>query len=67
MVRAVAEKGFESVGWPRSWNAPASRAPAFYELFEDKEECLFAAHERVIDALVAYVGRRLRGPTGHGR
>jgi AcrR family transcriptional regulator len=56
-VRLVAEKGFESVTvFDVLDRADVSRA-AFYQLFESKDECLFAAYEKVLDSLVAYVGR----------
>ena len=60
-VRLVAEKGFESVTvFDVTERADVSRA-AFYELFESKDECLFAAYEKVLDALVAYVARAFEG------
>ena len=62
MVRMVAEQGFESVDVGEVIERAGVSRATFYELFEDKEECLFAAHERVIDALVAYVGRAFEGP-----
>jgi hypothetical protein len=34
-----------------------SLARRLYELFESKDECLFAAYEKVLDVLVAYVAR----------
>jgi AcrR family transcriptional regulator len=56
-VRLVAEKGFDSVTiFDVTERADVSRAD-FYELFESKDECLFAAYEKVLDALVAYVAR----------
>jgi AcrR family transcriptional regulator len=60
-VRLVAEKGFESVRvFDVIERADVSRA-AFYELFESKDECLFAAYEKVLDALVDYVARAFEG------
>ena len=60
-VRLVAEKGFESVTvFDVTERADVSRA-AFYELFDSKDECLFAAYEKVLDALVAYVARAFEG------
>jgi AcrR family transcriptional regulator len=60
-VRLVTEKGFESVTvFDVLERADVSRA-AFYELFESKDECLFAAYEKVLDALVAYVARAFEG------
>jgi AcrR family transcriptional regulator len=60
-VRLVAEKGFESVTvFDVIERADVSR-PTFYELFESKDECLFAAYEKVLDVLVAYVARAFEG------
>jgi AcrR family transcriptional regulator len=60
-VRLVAEKGFDSVTvFDVTKRADVSRA-AFYELFESKDECLFAAYEKVLDALVEYVSRAYEG------
>jgi AcrR family transcriptional regulator len=60
-VRLVAEKGFDSVTiFDVTNRADVSRAD-FYELFESKDECLFAAYEKVLDALVAYVARAYEG------
>lgn len=60
-VRLVAEKGFDSVTvFDVTERADVSRAD-FYELFESKDECLFAAYEKVLDALVAYVARAFEG------
>jgi AcrR family transcriptional regulator len=60
-VRLVAEKGFDSVTvFDVTDRAQVSRAD-FYELFESRDECLFAAYEKVLDALVAYVARAFEG------
>jgi AcrR family transcriptional regulator len=60
-VRLVAEKGFDSVTvFDVVSRADVSRAD-FYELFESKDECLFAAYERVLDSLVDYVARAFEG------
>lgn len=60
-VRLVAEKGFESVTvFDVIERADVSRT-AFNELFESKDECLFAAYEKVLHALVAYVARAFEG------
>jgi AcrR family transcriptional regulator len=60
-VRLVAEKGFESVTvFDVTDRADVSRAD-FYELFESKDECLFAAYEKVLDVLVDYVARAYEG------
>ena len=60
-VRLVAEKGFNSVTiFDVVDRAEVSRV-SFYELFESKEECLFAAYERVLGVLVHYVARAFEG------
>src|SRR6266496_2681432 len=60
-VRLIAEKGFESVTvFEVIDRADVTRA-AFYELFESKDECLFAAYEKVLDVLVDYVARAYEG------
>lgn len=60
-VRLAAEKGFDSVTvFEVIERAGVSRA-GFYELFESKDECLFAAYEKVLDALVAYVAGAFEG------
>jgi len=60
-VRLTSEKGFESVRvFDVMERAGVSRA-AFYELFDSKEECLFAAYERVLEVLFAYVSRAFEG------
>jgi AcrR family transcriptional regulator len=56
-VGLVAEKGFESVRMFDVIDRAAVSRAAFYELFESKDECLFAAYEKVLDVLVAYVAR----------
>jgi AcrR family transcriptional regulator len=57
MVREVAEKGFDSVSVADVVERARVSRATFYELFENERECLFAAYERVIDALVAHVTR----------
>lgn len=60
-ARLVAEKGFDSVTvFDVVDRAEVSRV-TFYELFESKEECLFAAYERVLHVLVNYVARAFEG------
>ena len=60
-VRLVSEKGFDSVTLFEVLDrADLSRA-AFYRLFESMEECLFAAYERVLDAIVSHVARAYEG------
>jgi AcrR family transcriptional regulator len=61
MVREVAEKGFDSVSVADVVERARVSRAAFYQLFENERECLFAAYERVIDALVAHVTRAFEG------
>jgi AcrR family transcriptional regulator len=61
MVREVTEKGFESVSVADVVERARVSRAAFYQLFENERECLFAAYERVIDALVAHVTRAFEG------
>jgi AcrR family transcriptional regulator len=61
MVRAVAEEGFESVSVTDVVRRADVPRAAFYEVYECERECLLAAYEKVIDALVAYVGRAFEG------
>jgi AcrR family transcriptional regulator len=60
-VRLVAEKGFESVTVFDVVDRAGVSRVAFHELFESKEECLFAAYERVLHVLVNYVARAFEG------
>jgi AcrR family transcriptional regulator len=60
-VRLASEKGFESVRvFDVIERAEVSRAN-FYELFDSRDECLFAAYERVLDVLFACVARAYEG------
>jgi AcrR family transcriptional regulator len=60
-VRLASEKGFDSVRvFDVIERAEVSRAN-FYELFDSRDECLFAAYERVLDVLFSYVARAYEG------
>jgi AcrR family transcriptional regulator len=60
-VRLASEKGFELVRvFDVIERAEVSRAN-FYELFDSRDECLFAAYERVLDVLFSYVERAYEG------
>ena len=61
MVRAVAEKGSESVTVADVVQRASVSRDTFYKLFKDKKECLLAAHARVIDGLVAHVSHAFEG------
>lgn len=55
MVRVVAEKGYDGITVADVVTRAASSRTTFYEEFTNTDECLFAAYDRVIDELVAYV------------
>ncbi len=57
MVRVVSERGSESVSVDDVVERADVSLSGFYRLFESKEECLFAAYERVTNALVRHVTR----------
>jgi AcrR family transcriptional regulator len=60
-VRLASEKGFDSVRvFDVIERAEVSRSN-FYELFDSRDECLFAAYERVLDVLFSYVARAYEG------
>jgi AcrR family transcriptional regulator len=61
MVRLVAEKGYEAVSVADVVERAGVSRTSFYRLFENEAECLFAAYERVIDALVTHVMRAFEG------
>jgi AcrR family transcriptional regulator len=56
MVRVIAEKGYEAVTIADVVARAGVSRTTFYDEFANKDECLFAAYDRVIDELVAYVG-----------
>ena len=55
MVRVIAEKGYDSVTVGDVVARAGVSRTTFYDEFENKDECLFAAYDRVIDELVAFV------------
>jgi AcrR family transcriptional regulator len=61
MVRLLSEKGGESVTVGEIARRAGVSRMDFYELFENVEDCLFTAYERVIDAVVSYVSRAYEG------
>ena len=61
MARVVAEEGFESVTVTGVVRRAGVSRETFNELFEDKKECVLAAHARVIDGFVAHVSRAFEG------
>jgi AcrR family transcriptional regulator len=61
MVRAIAEKGYEAVTIADVVERASVSRSKFYELFDNKEECLFAAYERINEILVALVSKAFEG------
>jgi AcrR family transcriptional regulator len=55
MVRVVAEKGYDGVVLGDVVARAGVSRTTFYDEFANKDECLFAAYDRVIDVLVHYV------------
>jgi AcrR family transcriptional regulator len=56
MVRVIAEKGYDGVTVGDVVARAGVSRTTFYDEFANKDECLFAAYDRVIDELIAYVG-----------
>jgi AcrR family transcriptional regulator len=55
MVRVIAEKGYDGVTVGDVVARAGVSRTTFYDEFANKDECLFAAYDRVIDVLVHYV------------
>jgi AcrR family transcriptional regulator len=55
MVRVIAEKGYDAVTISTVVAKAGVSRTTFYDEFANKDECLFAAYDRVIDVLVAFV------------
>jgi AcrR family transcriptional regulator len=60
MVRAIAEKGYDGVSVRDVVARAGVSLITFSEEFENKDECLFEAYDRVIDELVVYVADAFR-------
>jgi AcrR family transcriptional regulator len=60
MLRAVAERGYDDVSVADIVERAGISRTAFYDEFASKDECLFAAYERLLDRLV----ERLAGSYG---
>ena len=56
MVRVIAEKGYDGVTVADVVARAGVSRTTFYDEFANKDECLFAAYDLVIDELIAYVG-----------
>jgi AcrR family transcriptional regulator len=55
MVRVIAEKGYDGITVADVVARAGVSRSTFYDEFANKDECLFAAYDRVIDELLAYV------------
>lgn len=55
MVRVIADKGYDGFTLGDVVARAGVSRTTFYDEFANKDECLFAAYDRVIDVLVAYV------------
>src|SRR5262245_36136815 len=55
MVRTVADRGYDGVTVGDVVARAGVSRTTFYAEFTNKDECLFAAYDRVVDALVEYV------------
>jgi AcrR family transcriptional regulator len=55
MVRVIAEKGYDRVTVGDVVARAGVSPTTFYDEFATKDECLFAAYDRVIDELIVYV------------
>ena len=63
-VSAVAERGYAAATVADVIARAGVSRSTFYDQFSDKEDCFVAAHEDLIERLVAYVGRSyVRGGT----
>jgi AcrR family transcriptional regulator len=60
MVRVVAEKGYDGVTVANVVARAGVSRTTFYDEFSNKDECLFAAYDRVIDVLIHYVEEAYR-------
>lgn len=63
VTRTVAEKGYEATTVADVVEGAGVSRTTFYELFEDKEECFFAAYDQAIDLLLARVASAFESTT----
>jgi AcrR family transcriptional regulator len=61
VVRVTAEKGYEKMAVVDVLDCAAVGRQTFYELFDDRLDCLLAAHELLVDDLAETVGSALEG------
>jgi len=62
VVRVVADKGYESTSVADILEEAGVGRETFYELFEDKKDCLLAARAILVDALFATVAKAYDDP-----
>jgi AcrR family transcriptional regulator len=62
VVRVAAVKGYEATSVADILEEAGVGRESFYELFEDKQDCMLAARGILVDDLVATVGAAYRGP-----
>lgn len=55
MVRSIAEKGYDGVTVADVVAQAGVSRTTFYDEFTNKDECMYAAYDRVIEVLVRYV------------
>src|SRR4029077_440775 len=60
MVRVIAEKGYDGVTLGDVVGRAGVSRTTFYDEFANKDECLFAAYDRVIDELIRSVEEAFR-------
>lgn len=61
MVRVVAEKGYDGVTVGAIVQRAGVSRSTFYEHFANREECLFAAYDQVVDVLFDFVAEAYAG------
>jgi AcrR family transcriptional regulator len=61
MVREMAEQGYDALTLADVVARAGVSKSTFYDEFANKDECLFAAYDRVIDELVRYVEEAYAG------
>ncbi|MDX6626678.1 MAG: hypothetical protein QOE56_1667 [Solirubrobacterales bacterium] len=62
VVRVIATKGYEATTVADILGEAGVGRESFYELFNDKRECMLTAHELLVDDLEAQVKAAYRGP-----
>ena len=67
MVAVSSEKGYEATTIGDLTRVAGVSRAAFYDLFKDKEECLLAAVDALVEPAIATIERALDAPTGEAR